>query len=228
MTCIEEREKWLDSHFFIQSEIVKCLNNLNIEKRKDFLGLSSKNNEVILPTIYDDIKLVDSTLACVCIDKKYGFYDVHLAQWLIEPLCDSYYINEYYGTIEIIKSGKHGLINLDDNCLLISPCYDNVSINSKCNYIWVEKNGLYHYIKRSSGEKLNMPGALDAYDTNMIEDVMFIKKSNGIVNCVNEKGYLATTTFRRIMKKNHGRLKLYNSKKHSFVVIDIYGRILNQ
>lgn len=101
MTCIEEREKWLDSHFFIQSEIVKCLNNLNIEKRKDFLGLSSKNNEVILPTIYDDIKLVDSTLACVCIDKKYGFYDVHLAQWLIEPLCDSYYINEYYGTIEI-------------------------------------------------------------------------------------------------------------------------------
>ena len=228
MSCIEEREKWLGSHFFIKSEIVQCHNDLNIERRKDFWGLSNKKNKVILPTIYDDIKLIDSTLACVCIDEKYGFFDVNLTRWIIEPFCESYSINDYYRTIEIIQNNKHGLINIDDNRLLISPHYDNVSINSRCNYIWVEQNGLYHYVKRSSGEFLNMPGALDAYDTSMIEDVMFIKKNNDIVKCVNENGDLATTTFRRIMKKNHGRLKLYNSKKHSFIVIDIYGRILNQ
>ena len=71
-----------------------------------------------------------------------------------------------------------------------------------------------------------MPGAVEAYDTNMDENVMFVKK-NGIVECVDEKGYLATRIFRNIIKRNHGRLKLYNSQEHSFVVIDIYGRILN-
>ena len=71
-----------------------------------------------------------------------------------------------------------------------------------------------------------MPGAMEAYDSNMDENVMFIRK-NGIVECVDEKGYLATNTFRRIMKRNHGRLKLFNSQEHRFVVINIYGRILN-
>ena len=55
MRCIEERKKWLDSHFFIKSEVVQCLKNLKIERRKDFVGLSSINDKVILPTIFDDI-----------------------------------------------------------------------------------------------------------------------------------------------------------------------------
>lgn len=227
MCCIENRKKWLDSHFFIKPEIVICLEDINIERRKDFFGLSSKNDEVVLPTIFDDIKCVDSNIVCVCIDKKFGFYDILLYKWIIEPLCDSYIINDFYKSIEIIKDGKHGLIDVDNQRLLVGPYYEDVSVNSKCGYIWVEQNGLYHYIKRSNGEKLNMPGAVDAYDTHFEEDVIFIKKHNGIVECVNEKGCLAITEFRQIMKRNHGRLKLYNSKKHNFVIIDIYGRILN-
>lgn len=69
MRCIEERKKWLDSHFFIKSEVVQCLKNLKIERRKDFVGLSSINDKVILPTIFDDITLLNSALVCVCIDK---------------------------------------------------------------------------------------------------------------------------------------------------------------
>lgn len=228
MECIEERMKWLDSHFFIMPKTVLCQNNLIIIRRKEFLGLNSENNQVILPTIFDDIKFVDSTLVCVCVNEKFGFYDVHLSRWIIDSFCDSYILNDYYRTVEIIHNGKHGLINLDEQPrLLISPCYDDISINFNCNYIWVEKNGLDHYVKRSTGELLSMPGALDAYDTDLIENVMFIKKNKDLVVCVDEKGVLAMVSFRRIMKNNKGRLKLFNSKKHSFVVIDIYGRILN-
>lgn len=227
MKNIKEREKWLDSHFFIKPKIVKSLNGMNIERRKSFVGLSSENGEVILPTIFDDLMFIEAYLTCVCIEGKYGFYNIILNKWLIEPFCDSYIINDFYKSIEIIQNNKHGLIDIDDQCLLISPYYENVSGNSKCKYIWVEQNGLYHYIKRSTGEKLSMPGAVDAYDTNFKEDVVFVKKKNGMVECMNEKGYLAITEFRRIMKRNNGRLKLYNSKRHNFVIIDIYGRILN-
>ena len=226
MRCIEERKKWLDSHFFIKSETVLCQKNLKIERRKAFVGLSSIDDKVILPTIFDDITLLNSALVCVCIDKKIGFYDTLLGKWIVEPLCDSYSIHDFYGSIDIIQNGKHGLIDIEEHRLLISAYYDKVSINSKCRYIWVKKDGFYHYIKRSTGEKLIMSGAMEAYDSNMDENVMFIRK-NGIVECVDEKGYLATNTFRRIMKRNHGRLKLFNSQEHSFVVIDIYGRILN-
>lgn len=219
--------KWLDSHFFIKPIVIKSLNDIDIEKRKNFVGLSSKSKGFILPTIYDDIIPVNSNIVCVYICDKLGFYGVNLCKWIIEPVCDNLAINDFYNSIEIIQDNKHGLIDIDNQRLLIAPYYDNVSINSKCNYVWVEQNGLYHYIKRSTGEMLTMPGAVDAYDTDVGEDVMFIKKNNGTVECVDEKGNIAIIAFRHIMKKNHGRLKLYNSKKHSFVVIDTYGRILN-
>ena len=122
MRCIEERKKWLDSHFFIKSEVVQCLKNLKIERRKDFVGLSSINDKVILPTIFDDITLVDSTLVCVCVDGKFGFYDILLDKWIVEPLCDSYSINDFYGSIDIIQNGKHGLIDIEDHRILISAC----------------------------------------------------------------------------------------------------------
>ena len=227
MKSFKEREKWLDSHFFIKPKIVKSLNGMNIERRKSFVGLSSENGEDILPTIFDDLIYIEPYIACVCIEGKYGFYNIILNKWLIDPYCDSYIIHDFYKSIEIIHDCKHGLIDIDDQCLLISPCFENVSANSKCNYIWVEQNGVYHYIKRSTREKISMPGAVDAYDTNFKEDVVFIKKKNGIIECMNEKGYLAITEFRHIMKRNNGRLKLYNSKTHNFVIIDVYGRILN-
>lgn len=227
MVNIKDREKWLDSHFFIKTEIVKSLNGMNIERRKYFVGLSSENGEVILPTFFDDLIFVDPNMLCAYINERYGFYNVLTNKWIIEPSCESYLMNDFYKSIEIIQNGKHGLIDIDDQCLLINPCYEKVSANSKCNYIWVEQNGLYHYIKRSTGEKLSMPGAIDAFDTNFEEEVVFIKKRNGMVECMNEKGYLAIAEFRHIMKRHAGRLKLYNSQKHNFVIIDIYGRILN-
>ena len=229
MRSIKEREKWLDSHFFIKPKIVKSLKGMNVERRKHFIGLSSENGEVILPTIFDDLIFIDPNLLCVCLDRKYGFYNILVNKWVIEPSCETYIINDFYKSIEIIRDGKHGLIDIENQCLLISPYYENVSANSKCNYIWVEQNGLFHYIKRSTGEKLNMPGAVDAYDANFKEEeeVVFIKTRNGTVECMTEKGYLAIPEFRHIMKRNDGRLKLYNSKKHNFVIIDIYGRILN-
>lgn len=58
MRCIEERKKWLDSHFFIKSEVIQCLKNLKIERRKDFVGLSSINDKVILPTILMTLHLL--------------------------------------------------------------------------------------------------------------------------------------------------------------------------
>ena len=203
------------------------MGNLNVEKRKDFVGLSYNNQKVLLPTIFDGITLVNSTMACVSFEGKYGFYDVYLEKWIIEPLCDSYSVNEFYKSIEIVEANKHGLIDIEERRLLVSPHYDEISANSGCRYIWVKKDGFYHYVKRSTGEKINMPGAEEAYDSNTDGNVMFIKK-NGIVECVDENGHLATSIFRRIMKRGHGRLKLSNSKENSFIVIDIYGRILKQ
>lgn len=224
---IEERKKWLDSHFFIKPQIVHSINDMDIVRRKEYWGLYSKKNEVNLPTIFDDLMLINPNVVKVQIKEKSGFYDICSDKWIIKPLCDSYYIDGFYNSIEIVQEGKHGLIDLDEHRLLVAPVYNAVSRNSKCRYLWIKEGVFYHYIKQSTCQRLNMPGALYAYDTNTEENVMFIKKRNNIVECVDEKGNIDIISFRQIMVKNNGRLKLYNSQQHSFDIIDIYGRILN-
>lgn len=239
MDLIEERKKWLENHFFVRTEVTKKAKNMNIVRRRNYLGLYRDSGEIILPTVFDEIELVESygspRIAIASIGSRYAFFDLNEREkWIIKQLFDSYNIDDYFRSIEIISDGKHGLIDIDDANLVVFPSYDAVSKISKLEYIWVKQRGLYHYIVRDTGKLLLMPGAVYAYDYitcihweyDLYEGVMFIKKENGIVESVNENG-LPTDRLRLEVLSNAGRLHLSNSQDHKLDVIDIYGRILN-
>lgn len=224
---IEHRVKWLESFFYIRTKVLVDCGGYKIVKRKQFMGIANaKNNllEEILPTIFDEIIMIENGLAMIRLLNKWGIYDVEKLLWLVEPCCEQVIKNEFYETMELITFNKHGLFDIKKKTLLIPIQYEDVTINSTNEYLWVKKDLRYHYIKRSTGKFLSMIDAVMAYDTSV---GLFIKRIDGTVRCVNELGLHDPILFRELMIKNNGRLKLQNIKLHECDIIDIYGFILN-
>ena len=224
---IKHRVKWLEEFFYIRTKVLVDFGNYKVVKRKQFMGIvNAKKNilEEILPTIFDEIVMIDQGLAMIRLLNKWGIYDVEKLSWIVEPCCEQVIKNDFYKTMELIVSNKHGLFDIKEKTLLIPIQYEDVTINSTNEYLWVKKDSKYHYIKRSTGRFLSMIEAVMAYDTNL---GLFIKKIDGTVRCVDESGLDDPVLFRSLMIENNGRLKLQNIKLHECDIIDIYGFILN-
>lgn len=224
---ILHRFKWLEEHFYIHADVLVDFNNYKIIKRKQFIGIINVNRNVvqeILPTIFDDVTMIYRDLAKVRLLNKWGVYDVEKTSWIVDLCCEQMEVNEFYNTIELIAAGKHGLLDIKEKNLLIPIQYEDVTIDAGCEYLWVKKKSHYHFVKKSTGKFLSMIDAVMAYDTSI---GLFVKSADGIVHCVNELGLDDPILFRSLVIRNHGRLKLQNTKLHECDIIDIYGFVLN-
>lgn len=228
MFDIEERKRWLKTHFYIHLEEVNVVGDYHIVNRSEYYGIIETNDagseKELLPTLYDGIYFIGKDIVSVTFDGKVGFYSISDGNWIILPVCDDYSIDSFYNTISIVCDKGKGLIDISKRKLLIEPAFEDTTINSTCKYLWVKKNDFYHYINKETGTLIYMPGAIGAYDDN---SNMFIRLPEKKVLCLNELGEIDYLEFRRVVKLNNGRLRLKNFKYHTMDVVDVYGQILN-
>lgn len=224
---IIERTNWLDSHFYIETEICENFDNCLLLRRKKYYGLSMFILEAqidILPTIYDSIVYYAKSILKVTIVNKIGFYDLHNKQWICEPICDEAIFNDFYQTVELIVDGKHGLLDISSRRVVIPILYEDVTTNSMNNYLWVKTKVSFGFINKQNGRLIGVSNAILAYDH---PNYMFVKLENGRVVCVNETGNKDEIIMRKQSLINNGRIEVKNIKYHISEIVDLYGYVLN-
>jgi len=222
---ISERIKKDETIFFILRKIVQECGHLNIISRKNLYGLAKSNdvNAILLPTIFDEIKMLYSEIWAVRLNYLWGVFNLSIDKWAFLPCCNDLVFNEYYKTIEMISDFGHGLYSIINNRILIPMKYDDVTICDNCDYLWVKQGTNYHFIRQRDGKFISVVDATFAFDTFK---GMFIKYKDQIT-CVNEDGLDLPMSLRCFVSKGNGRGRVINIKHHENVIFDIYGVILN-
>ncbi len=224
-TEIEKRKEWLDKYFYIQENIEYTFADFGVIKRKNYFGvITLSSHEDVLLTLYDKITPINNELLQVEVGLKKGFYSLRNRVWIVLPICDNIIHYEHYRTIELIVENKHGLLDIEKHDITIPIEYEDVTISTNGDYLWVKKHSTYHFIRKSDKSFVSIPEAIQAYDTS---HYMFVKKSNGVVVCVGDDGLRNEMTMREYIKESNGRLKLLNIKLHVLDIVDLYGYILN-
>lgn len=221
-----KRLEWADNHFYIEVSIEGMINGILITRRKKYYGLSAQNDEEeILPTIYDSISPVNNSRTLeIKIGNLTGFYCLEHSDWIVKPCCEEVVFHDFYQTIEISSQGKHGLIDLKSNRLIIPLEWDDTTITTDPEYLWVKRGNIFSFIEKTTGRVIFAGEGCMAYDTLCS---MYVQRNNGQVVRYDSDGVPDDLAMRKDIISNHGRLKLNNYKNHSYNIIDLYGFILN-
>lgn len=212
--------------FFHSVDIVETSLKTSICKRKEFLGIiqNSDSLEQLLPCIYDDIVAIENDLFLIRVNEKWGIFDAKNNCWCIELSIDKFMMYDIFGTVEVVKDGQRGLFSRQLRRLVIPIKFEQVTNTDRCEYLWVYLNGLYHFIKKSSGEFISLSNTIMAYD---METGIFALCNDGYIYAFSEEGYVDNVLFRRFVLENKGRGRFLNFKYHRIEITDLYGYILN-
>lgn len=200
----------------------------NIISRKGMIGVDDCEGLHVCLPVYDEIISVfgGGTLLIKICD-TYGIFSLKTKKMEVLPDFDSVIVYDEYQTIEVIKNGKHGLWD-DRECRLVIPVeYEDVTVVAYYPYLWVRKSQiLFDFIERATGQLMNVPDAIMAYESR---DGMFVQyRQTGRVIAVNANGYVNVLALRRSVITAHGRKVLKNKKYKIKDIIDIYGNILKR
>ena len=226
---IHQRKLLQEKRFYIDLTLEKenVWENISFVRKREWLGIIQTNTPetFLVPPVFDNISSIDnSNIAMLSIDGLWGIYNIITKQWGILPICKSLLFHEEYNTIELVTSQGHGLYSIQDNDIVISPKYDDVTCYSNGDYLWVRLGKWYHFVKKNNGMLITVE-ALKAYDTP--HGIYALAKDNKVF-CANEEGLDNSFQLRDFVIKNHGRGRLYNYKMHNMDIIDIYGFVLNE
>lgn len=223
---IEYRRIEDEKLFYIIKQTVRRTGNYTIVRRGKLLGLVNADNKEILPTIFDDIKgPYQNHCLFLCVENKWGFYNLHENRWLLSPLFDELYYHDQYNTLEIITKQKHGLYSIRLDKIIIQPQYDEVCLIDINDYIWARQEKKIIFFKTETGISISPSDVEMVYD---IPHHMVVKHYNGRICCINEDGIDDRLAYRRFIIKHRGRYKFQNYKYQVNDLADIYGYVLNE
>lgn len=232
---VHERSECDALLFYRQPELCYSTSRFAVYKRKSYFGIVSQPQYVsvvpvdrlryILPCVADEITAVsDAGLFIIKIGGLFTLFDADAADWLL-PCCFTAYTvaDAQYGTMELWKDSRKGLFDLKSKRLIIPIAYDEVTLWSGGEYLWVKLQGNFHFVKSSTGQFIFLFNACMAFDT---PQGMFVQRTDGMLCCFTDEGYTDEVQYRSYIIEHHGRGKFYNCRTHTFYIADIYGRVL--
>lgn len=212
-----------DEYFFVDYEVVRQCGNIDIIRRRDWLGICIHNDikNILLDTIADDI-VASGLLAAIKIGGQWALFDLSRCSFLFPPEYDALQLNGNERTVTLLLNGKQGLYSLQEKRVVIPTLFDDCTNNDHSDYLWVRSGSVYQYVRKSDGSVIDLGDADMAYDT---DDAMLVKHGDRVI-CLNAEGYEDELSLRSLVMRGNGRLKIVNSKLHFYNIIDIYGYIL--
>lgn len=224
LKIVEQRISKDSELFFIDTDICCSQFGLNIIKRKNLFGVSL-NGEIIIPTIYDEIILLTSSVIAIKINNRYSLYDINKREYItaydyisLEPIESIWKITNTHGK-SIILSTADSAIYLNGNC------YEEFNLKQNyTEYVWARKGSFFDYINRKTWKHISLPCVVMAYDTKC---GMFGKDTSNKVLYFNESGVEDENMLRKQVIGAGGYLKLTNYTYNLEDIIDVYGNILN-
>lgn len=220
---LRQRQIEDDRIFFVERAIVSEVGEYSVVQRRNWKGICC-HGETLLPTIYDDIVVIDATTAVVTVKGQCAAYHLYRQSLLTGYEYEEIIKVPYYNYLYLLRDSKRGVYDLSASSLLLSPQFDEISNHFSFQYLWVKRNRYYHFVNLQTGKFCSMPNLILAYDS---PDGMFGLCENGKVSCFTENGTSDNDMFRAIVIKHGGHLTLQNFKDRLTHIVDIYGNVLN-
>ena len=197
----------------------------SIVSRNGWMGVMS-GNDVIIPSIYDDIELRTSGRHVFVVCDVFGKKGV----WLVDSNRGLSVIPVNYheilstphhdGIIFIGKEGE-GLYCLERRKILFEAKYNKVSFNTSSRSIWAQtKDDSYIFINGILGNQTMVHRRIIPIE---LEDFTGYIEEDGHIEFIEGDSY----QFRKLVVSEGGRLRLTNSRSGKLYISDPNGYILN-
>ena len=212
-----------DRIFFVERAIVSEAGEYSVMQRRNWKGICC-HGETLLPTIYDDVAIIDETTAVVTVNGQRAAYHLSRRSLLTDYEYEEIAKVPYYNYLYLLRDSKRGVYDLSASSLILSPEYVEISNDFSSQYLWVKRNRYYHFVNLQTGKFCSMPNLILAYDS---PDGMFGLCENGKVSYFTENGTSDYDKFRTIVIRHGGHLTLQNFNDRLTHIVDIYGNVLN-
>lgn len=221
---LDERKKRDDNLFFLPMNAVFVAEELMVVKRKCHFGLQHTDKKEILPTVFDEIRILYANLVSLKVKDSWALYD-----------CSQ---NKLISDFEYIKIEKNGIF-VELSCYNSKGWYDPVLnrymartgydqinlLEQQTEYLWAKKGKFFDFIHRETGRLVSPSGVIMAYDT---PSGMFGLNEHNHVCYYTETGSSSPDKLRDKIIKAGGHMTLQNLTFRIEHVIDVYGNILNK
>lgn len=184
-----------------------------------------KDDQVIVPPIYDNIRLLPNHYAIFEIGNAAACFNL-ITQLFTTPF-DYHHISYVNNYLKLYKeSNRCGIFDLEgENIIAECNLYDDFNLKDRrTKYMWARCDNHFHFINKHTGKIIRLSEISMAYDTTSL---MIGKNKQDIVSVYSEEGYAVDFALREIVRDNGGYMTLYNYTYNIQHVIDINGNILN-